>query len=235
MGAAKEVYKAIVSRVNDPEKRGRIRVQCQSIAAAGVELPFWVEPVFPFVSKNSAGWFAVPEVDSEVEIEICVTSDEDEMPGESFLMHPDVKYRAGAYTAKNPLPSPALKNYPRRRGFVSSTGQYLMFDEKDAKAFLVGALVLLGAEDAAEAFILGTSFRSSQADAHTSMITNLDDLGTYLGQAAADPLLAAVAPTAAAKLLLAAGAAIEVATAVHGFEIDAANTDNFLSKIVKGK
>jgi hypothetical protein len=134
--ATYDIHKGIVSRNNDPEKRGRIRVKSQTLAGANVELPFWVEPCFPFTSAKSAGWFAVPDVGSVVELEVVISSPTDETFGESFIAHPDVHYRAGLYSAANPPPPELLVNYPRRRGMKTAAGHLLVFDDTKGKELL---------------------------------------------------------------------------------------------------
>lgn len=133
----REIYTAIVSRTNDPEKRGRIRVKCQSLAGANVELPFWCEPCFPFISAGGFGWFFVPDVGSEVEIEVVTSSRDDEIPGESFISNPDVHYRAGLYSQNNPVPTELQTNYPRRRGFKTPSGHLLVMDDTNGSELLL--------------------------------------------------------------------------------------------------
>lgn len=136
-----EIHKAIVSRVNDPQKQGRIRVKCQSLAAAGVELPIWVKPIFAFSSHGLAdgegsGWFAVPEPGSEVEIEVNVGDSGDETAGETFISHPDIHYRAAMYSSAQPLPAEFQTNYPHRRGLRTPSGHVLVFDDEPDKELI---------------------------------------------------------------------------------------------------
>lgn len=55
-------YRAVVKETNDPENRGRIKVECPSVYGQG-NLSNWCLPCFPF------GFFAVPPKNSLVWIE----------------------------------------------------------------------------------------------------------------------------------------------------------------------
>lgn len=130
-----EIHRAIVSRNDDPKKQGRIRVKCQTLAGADVELPQWIKPL-PFFTSHGlksgegAGWFGVPEVKSEVEIEVNVSSPDDETAYETFISAPDMHYRCVLYSAASPLPEEFKTNYPNRRGLRTPSGHLLIFDDK---------------------------------------------------------------------------------------------------------
>lgn len=125
-----EHHRAIVSRNSDPKKLGRIRVICNALASDGVELPFWVEPVFHGTNAGSFGWFDVPEVGSEVDIEVETEAASDERPGETFLTAPAIRYMAAPYSTSNPPPAEFKTNYPKRRGVKTPGGHLFMFDDK---------------------------------------------------------------------------------------------------------
>jgi uncharacterized protein involved in type VI secretion and phage assembly len=127
---AKEIYKAIVSRVNDDKKLGRIKVNCDGLAAHGKELPYWIEPIYP-IAANGWGWFYVPEVGDEVEIEITIHDHTDETHGESIVSNPDIRYRAGAYSPGQKVPDELKKNYGQRIGLKTRAGHLLIFDDKE--------------------------------------------------------------------------------------------------------
>lgn len=167
-----ELHRAIVSRNDDPKQQGRVRVKCQSLAGADVELPEWIKPCFPFVSHamesgKGAGWFGVPEVKSEVEIEVNVGTSDDETDNETFISVPDMHYRAVLYSAANPLPDEFKTNYPARRGLKTPSGHYMIFDDtkdkeeilfyhKDGKSFWAFRMVSSAVRfllDAAKVFI----------------------------------------------------------------------------------
>lgn len=112
------IYIGTVTNNDDPEKRGRIKFKSDILLGKDMEYPKWAEPVFPFVSKNSAVFFFVPDVEMPVEIEFD--------PDEGIP-----RYRAGVITNANPLDDRLKKNYPHRRGIKTSSGHILIFDDKD--------------------------------------------------------------------------------------------------------
>lgn len=59
-------YRAKVQNVNDPEKRGRIRVLCPKVL--GESVSNWCEPCVP-VAYNFGGDFAIPKVGETVWVE----------------------------------------------------------------------------------------------------------------------------------------------------------------------
>jgi hypothetical protein len=128
----KEIYKAIVSRTNDPQNLGRVRVKCEGLAAANAEIPYWVSPIFP-ATADGTGWLLVPDPGDEVELEVMIDHVTDEVTGESFIANPDMRYRAGSYSSKNKLPSELKTNYPKRRGFKTKAGHLLFFDDTQGK------------------------------------------------------------------------------------------------------
>lgn len=52
------MYQGIVTRVNDPEKRGRIRVKCPTVLGRSAESA-WCDPVVP-VAYDNGGDFCIP-------------------------------------------------------------------------------------------------------------------------------------------------------------------------------
>lgn len=59
-------YRAIVQRVNDPEKRGRIRVSCPKVL--GKALSNWCEPCIP-VAYDNGGDFMLPRIGEAIWVE----------------------------------------------------------------------------------------------------------------------------------------------------------------------
>lgn len=59
-------YRAIVKDINDPERRGRIRVECPSVL--GTYLSAWCEPCIPYAT-DFAGDFYVPPVNEAIWVE----------------------------------------------------------------------------------------------------------------------------------------------------------------------
>lgn len=59
-------YRAIVQRINDPEKRGRIRVSCPKVL--GKALSNWCEPCVP-VAYDDGGDFMLPRIGEAIWVE----------------------------------------------------------------------------------------------------------------------------------------------------------------------
>lgn len=127
-----ETYPATVSSNQDPEKRGRLLVTCAGLMGdEEAEVPPWVEPVLQW------GWFIIPDVGELVEIEVVVSSDEDEQPGQASIDNPDIKWRGHRHYGNEegpqptPIPDDFKTNYGKRRGFATPGGHILMFDDTD--------------------------------------------------------------------------------------------------------
>lgn len=119
----KEYFSGIVRDNDDPEKRGRLVIECPEIVH-GQTLSGWVEPIFHYVdSERQAGAFWVPNIDAVVTVEI--ESEED-----SEVTSLDPKWRCDVYPAES-VPDVFQENYPNRRGWVTPAGHILYFDDTD--------------------------------------------------------------------------------------------------------
>lgn len=134
MSTTVEKYVAIVDANNDPEFRGRIRIRCADLTGdPDVVLPGWAEPVFDW------GWFAIPDVDEFVEIEVITGSTEDEVPGQSMILNPQITWRAKRYyhtggDTETPIHEDFTSgNYGKRRGFATPAGHILLFDDTEGQ------------------------------------------------------------------------------------------------------
>lgn len=141
-GTITEDHSALVTDNEDPEKRGRLKVSCQSLAAADTELPEWIDPgdqqfSAKKVGKSEGGALWLPTVGSTVRIQVAVSDQgRDETPLERFLSNPSYKWFPGAPTdddGKQKLPKDLTTNYPNRRGWVTPGGNKLFFDDKAGK------------------------------------------------------------------------------------------------------
>ena len=162
----REVYPAIVSNVDDPEQRGRIRVKSQALLAEGVEINEWIEPCFPFAGTKR-GWFFLPDVDDAVEIEAVVGEAGDDSPGLGLLIDPSFRWRAVLYPTTDDIPEEFRGDgYGKRFGFKTRGGA-LIFDEDVLDIILQaakGGHVRIGTADADEPIPLGKVLQSFASD-----------------------------------------------------------------------
>jgi hypothetical protein len=155
-----ERYLAIVTDNQDEEQRGRIKVACPDfIGTSGktddedITLEDWIEPIHDW------GWFYVPDIDEVVEIEVQVGSDEDEVPFQSAIYNPAIRWRSKRYwggeDTKDPRPIPEdfKANYGKRRGFATPWGHTFIFDDTEGKELVRLALHRKEGEDDKFAFL----------------------------------------------------------------------------------
>ena len=140
--AQKEYHTGVVTDNQDSEKRGRLCVACPELLSN--DTLEWVEPTFTFVdSSKNAGFFAIPSVGSQVEVEIDAEPD-----AEINGLNP--KWRCAIYP-NNTVPTDFESDYPNRMGFVSGTGRIFTIVCDDIR---------FGTSDATEHAVLGDAFMS---------------------------------------------------------------------------
>jgi len=130
-----ERFVAQVVANNDDQFRGRIQVTCADLTGdPEAVLPVWVEPVFDW------GWFAVPDVDEFVEVEVVTSTDDDESFGQSMIFEPQIHWRAKRFyheggETETPIHDDfkATDKYGKRRGFATPAGHILLFDDTDGE------------------------------------------------------------------------------------------------------
>jgi hypothetical protein len=122
----KEVHEGCIVRDNnDPQKRGRLIVECPTIVT-GESLGDWMEPTFHFVdSVNSCGSFFIPSVGSIVSVEV-------ESGSEAQVNGLMPKWRCDVYPTDT-IPTEFLENYPERRGWKTRSGHVMFFDDTDGE------------------------------------------------------------------------------------------------------
>lgn len=128
-------FYAVVTNTDDPEKSGRIKVKAENLLSEDIEVPYWIEPRFHFVTKTG-GFFGVPEVGSLVEIEMPVSTSNDELPDISSLTPSEVRYVCTAYTDIQTLHKIFSTNYPQRIGWAFPGGWVIYVDTKDGSIFM---------------------------------------------------------------------------------------------------
>ena len=141
MGVVKETHKATVVNDRDPDKQGRIRIASATLMGTdengeALEWPEFIPPKFPALfssdgEKADAGIFFVPSVGVVVEVELNVASSYDQVPGQTALTDPDMKWVSCVLVKGDSIPEEFKTNYPRRMGWKSRSGHILMFDDSD--------------------------------------------------------------------------------------------------------
>lgn len=137
------VHYGEVTRNTDDELgdtlRGSVFFKSPTITG-DTEFSLPAKPCFPYAGKNS-GIFFIPEVGDIIEIEIDLDDSET----------PDPRYRCGVYSSVDEIDELFRINYPRRSGWVTKQGHYLLFDDTKGQE-----IVKLGHA------ILGTSIEMNQ-------------------------------------------------------------------------
>jgi hypothetical protein len=130
-----EKHDAIVTSNEDDQQIGRIKCACLSLLGdEDTELPMWIPPVLEW------GFFMIPDVGENVELEIAASSDQDESNGQMSIDNLDVRWRGKRYYTvdepeNNNKPTqihPDFKaNYGKRRGFATPHGHIFLFDDDE--------------------------------------------------------------------------------------------------------
>lgn len=133
--AKKEIHNAIVTRNTDDDLgvglRGAIFFEAATLFDGEYPLPAY--PCFPFASDKGAGFFFVPKVGDEVEIEIAV---DDGGHDTSDVELPEPRWRCMIYSKNADIDAEFKKNYPWRMGWKTNSGHLLMFDDKEGEEMI---------------------------------------------------------------------------------------------------
>lgn len=135
MAVIRERYPATVTSIEDEDgDLGRIRVSCAGLMGdEDTELPMVVEPAHDW------GWFYMPDVGEIVEVEVVVSTDEDEIAGQASIDNLDIVWRGKRFYSDNEDESEPTRihddftalNYGKRRGFATPFGHTLIFDDTE--------------------------------------------------------------------------------------------------------
>lgn len=130
--ARKEIHNAIVTRNTDPDLGTALRgaVFFDAPGLFNGEYPLAAQPCFPFASANGAGFFVIPKVDDEIEIEVNV--DDPNNPDDTTDAElPEPRWRCMIYSDAADIAEEFKVNYPFRMGWKSNSGHILLFDDKE--------------------------------------------------------------------------------------------------------
>lgn len=183
-----DIYKAKVVDNQDPECRGRLRVECTALLGSDQAISDWVDPVFPYAGKGY-GWFFVPETGASVELEVDSGSSSEEFGVATFMTNPNFKWISATYLLPTDVPTEfgiaAGPAYGRRMGLKTPQGLLFMLDDSLKQIVLKYGKLRIGSETAANPLVLGDLIQSilvtlfqavkTAHDAHTHPYT--DNIG----------------------------------------------------------
>mgnify|MGYP001559438219 CR=1 FL=1 len=130
-----ERHFAIITRVADETLKAGLRGAVffkSDTLTGGSEYPEPAEPSFPLAGKGGEGFFWVPQVGDQIEIEINA-EDENANP----------KYIRMLYSDEDEIADVFKENYPYRMGWATRAGHIFYFDNK-AEALAVRLMHKLG-------------------------------------------------------------------------------------------
>lgn len=108
---------------NDPDKRGRLMIECPTIVS-GETMAGWIEPSFHFVdSSQNSGCMWIPNIGSTVTVSI-------EAEEEAEVNGLDPRWKCEVFP-QGTVPEEFKTNYPNRKGWVTKGGHILIFDDTE--------------------------------------------------------------------------------------------------------
>lgn len=121
-------YRAIVVEINDPEKRGRIKVKCPSVL--GESRSNWCEPCVP-VAYDNGGDFCLPKVGETTWIEFEAGD-------------PNMPIYVGNWWSREKTPS---LDYASDVRIISHDGSEIKFSVDDIKITASGVTLILNQQN----------------------------------------------------------------------------------------
>jgi len=128
--AKKEIHNAIVTRNTDPDLGTQLRgaVFFNAPGLFDGEYPIPAQPTFQYASTNGAGFFHVPKVGDEIEVEVTV--DDQNTPYDTTDVElPEPRWIAMVYSNAADMADEFKQNYPFRMGWKANSGHILLFDD----------------------------------------------------------------------------------------------------------
>lgn len=133
----KETHNAIVTRNIEADEattlllRGAVYFNSPTLFEGEYPLPAF--PCFPFASApNGAGFFFVPKVGDEIEVEVFV--DDPNNPDDTTDAElPEPRWVCMIYSDAADIAEEFKVNYPFRMGWKTNSGHILLFDDKEGK------------------------------------------------------------------------------------------------------
>jgi len=130
--SVKQIHNAIVTRNQDDDLgvalRGGVFFEAPTIFDGEYPLP--ALPCYPYASAGGAGFFFVPQVGDEIEVEI-------EMDDGTFdttdVELPEPRWRCMIYSGAADIAEEFKTNYTKRMGWKTNSGHILMFDDTEGE------------------------------------------------------------------------------------------------------
>lgn len=228
----REIHFGRVVDNDDPLKRGGLKVRVDTLIDNLPLTETHIPPSFPFAG-NAVGFFFVPAVGAEVEVEVEAGLD----AGAENL---DARWRATLYSNLDDVPSEFKSDYPNRGG-IKFGPVVVTFDQTQDLLALVASNVRLGIEGATHPVLRGDTYNTEESTLLTAIKAYLDtiaarvsDGNSLLTKVAADmsalsslsipstpfslpPLTATSAAAATASATAENAAAVGASTAVTTF------------------
>ena len=145
----REIHYGVVIDNVDPDKRGGLKVRVDTLLDQLPLLDEYIPPTFPFAGSE-VGWFFVPEVGAQVEVEV-ETSDEQSVEDIS------ASWRATLYSENDAPPAELTSDYPNRAGIKWGPVIWILDKTQDLIA-LVSSNVRLGEEAAPHPVMRGDTY-----------------------------------------------------------------------------
>lgn len=165
----REIHIGTVVDNNDPDMRGGLKVRVDELVD---QLPLMDEHIpasFPFAG-SSVGWFFVPDVGAQVEVEV-------ESDPEGAVEDIRASWRSALYSVNDPVPSEFQTDYPNRAG-IKFGNIVVTFDKSQDILALVSGNVRLGEEAASHPVMRGDTYNSEEATLFNSWTTYLGQVST---------------------------------------------------------
>lgn len=130
-----EKHYGIVTRIEDEKKglklRGAVYFRSETLTGES-EYPIPAEPSFTIAGANQEGWFHIPQIGDQIEVELNVNNE-----------HTVPKYLRGIYSDEDEIADEFKENYGHRMGFKSRSGHLFLLDNKE-DALLVKLMHSIG-------------------------------------------------------------------------------------------
>lgn len=174
----KEIHYGKVVENDDPLKQGRIKVQVNTIVDATVLIDDFIPATFPYAG-NDRGFFFVPEIGAQVEVEI-------EHDPEKVVEEINARWRGVLYSDIDSIPD-EFKSDPTKRAGIKYGDNVLLFDQSSDLISLISSNVRLGEENASHPLIRGDTYNTEEAALLTDISTTLTTLNVAWTALAALP------------------------------------------------